>query len=171
MGFSTNDRFSASFKLHSSSAHDKVPYAAVYKGVQFHLIRRSVTVLCTQCIIYSVCRCLVNRIQLINTDWTCCCVVLWLCGSENTFLVEFIFFLILMKIYFVNHIGSVVKPQTPQLWTWDKHLSGYHIWYLHINIHKTPTYSIEGQGCTPQRPWTQGEGCLTSRPLPAYKYS
>ena len=44
MGFSTNDKFSASFMLHSSRVNDKAPYAAVCRDVQFHLIQRSVTV-------------------------------------------------------------------------------------------------------------------------------
>ena len=49
-------------------------------------------------------------------------------------------------------------------------LSGYHVWYLLINIHRALNHSIEDQDCTLQCLWAQGEGCVTSRPLPVHYY-
>ena len=40
-------------------------------------------------------------------------------------------------------------------------LSGYHVWYLLINVHRALNHSIEDQDCTLQCLWTQGEGCVT----------
>ena len=91
MGFSTNVGFSASFKLHSSRVNDKAPYAAVYRGVQFHLIQRSHSTkeFYVHNALFTVC----VGVSLTVSNWLTQTKpdAMW-CYDCVTFMIEFIFF-------------------------------------------------------------------------------